>query len=286
MVHVARLQRLVEQLQPLAQPALPSGLIALQVAGVRVGLVQPSVARFIADRVPAINLSGDVLATSDDANDYWARTALLAEAALKLRDAGLITGWRNESLAVGRPALAAIERAACRPLGITTEAVHINGYAGADTLIVARRAAHKQIDPGLWDNLVGGMVAAGETLQQTLEREAWEEAGLRLDAVSVARGRSFQMCRPVAEGLQSEIIHVYDAMVSPKTSLANQDGEVAAIERRTLRQVVEAIEHDEFTLEAGLVTLESLTRRLGPTTSRLFVNQTPEAAFDFRCEST
>ena len=112
----------------------------------------------------------------------------------------MITGWRDEALSVGNPPLAIIERAACRPLGITTEAVHLNAYVDTDTLLVARRAAHKQIDPGLWDNLVGGMVPAGESLQHALAREAWEEAGLQLDRLQVERGRLFHVRRPVTEG--------------------------------------------------------------------------------------
>lgn len=263
MIDAARLQPLIARLQARARPPRPAGLIALRIAGIHVGDAQPAVAGFIAQHVDGFALSGGALVMRDDRVDFDACTALLAEAALKLRDAGLVTGWRNEALAVGRPALATIERAACRALGITSEAVHLNAYADADTLIVARRAPHKQIDPGLWDNLVGGMVPTGETLQQALEREAWEEAGLRLDLASLTRGRSFHVQRPVPEGLQSEIIHVYDAMLAPGTSLANKDGEVAAIERRTLNELVDAIERDEFTLESALVTLESLTRRSG-----------------------
>ena len=112
------------------------------------------------------------------------------------------------------------------------------------------------------------MVPADETLEQALEREAWEEAGLELDRLEVHRGRSFQMRRPVPEGYQSEWIHVYETTLTSDTQCANQDGEVAAIERRPLGDVVDAIERGEFTLEAALVTLESLTRRSGLGSSR------------------
>ena len=68
------------------------------------------------------------------------------------------------------------------------------------------------------------------------------------------------MRRPVAEGLQSEIIHVYDTQLPAEVSLRNQDGEVEAIARRTLTEVVEAIDAGDFTLEAALVMLESMAR--------------------------
>ncbi len=263
MLDCTRLQQLIASLQARAQHPLPAHLIALRIAGVHVGDAQPDVARFIARHVRGFRLSGDVLDLLENAGGIDSRTALLAEAALKLRDAGLLPGWRNEMLAVGDPVLASIERAACRPLGITTQAVHLNAYVNEDSLFVARRSMHKQIDPGRWDNLVGGMVAARESLLQTLEREAWEEAGLRIDPSQLTQGRRFHLRRPVAEGFQSEIIHVYDIVLPPSIRLANQDGEVAAIERRTVNEVVDAIERDEFTLEAALVMLESLTRASG-----------------------
>lgn len=267
---VARVRRLTERLQARARPPLPADLIALQIAGARVGDVQPEVARFVADRIDGFVLDQGVLAIADDTLDIGARTALLAEAANGLRAAGFITGWRDENLSVGTPPVATVERAACRPLGITTIAVHLNAYTDADTLLIARRAAHKQIDPGFWDNLVGGMVPASESLHQALAREALEEAGLHLDHVELQCGRWFQMRRPVAEGLQSEIIHVYDALLPDGVSLQNQDGEVDAIERRTLAEVISAIENDEFTLESALVTLESVTRRVQIDTAAEF----------------
>jgi len=265
-VNEARLRQLGERLQARARPPLPAELVPFHVARTHVGDAQPAIARFVAERVPGFVLNNGVLAMRDSALNINARTSLLAEAAEHMRTGGLITGWRDELLAVGNPAVAKIERAACRAFGITTEAVHLNAYASREALIVARRAAHKQFDPGLWDNLVGGMVAADESLHKALTREAVEEAGLHINLLELQRGRSFQMLRPLPEGLQSEIIHVYDALVPEEVSLQNQDGEVDAIERRTLDEVINAIENGEFTLESALVTLESVTRRAGVDT--------------------
>ena len=256
-----KLQRLIIRLQARAQPPLPRGLIALIIDGKRVGNAQPAVARFVAEKIDGFRLSEETLVLADSTLDFEARSKRLADAARGLRDAGMITGWRDEALSVGNPPLALIERAACRPLGIATEAVHLNAYVDAETLLVARRAAHKQIDPGLWDNLVGGMVPAGESFQHALAREAWEEAGLQLDRVQVERGRLFHVHRPVTEGMQSEIIHTFDTSLPPGLHPHNRDGEVDAIEQRTVDDVISAIERDEFTLESALTTLESIARR-------------------------
>jgi 8-oxo-dGTP pyrophosphatase MutT (NUDIX family) len=261
-----RLIRLAERLQAQAQPTLPADLVPLRIAGQRVGLAQPDVARLLRHLDDFAWKDGELLLV-DRGMDEARRSACLAHAASALREARLLTGWRNERLAVRAsphgPVLAAIERAACRPLGIATTAVHLNAYADDGGVVVARRAAHKEIDPGRWDNLVGGMVPYGESLEEALEREAWEEAGLALDRIEVHHGRLFTLMRPVPEGLQCETIHVYDATLPVGSEPQNQDGEVDAIESRPLAAVVDAIERGEFTLESALVMVESLARRAG-----------------------
>lgn len=260
----ARLLTLAERLQARAQKAPPPELLPFCIGGEPVGRAAPAIVQCVAS-LAGYGVRGGALHL--DAGDSAAeRSGHLAQAAIRLRDAGLLTGWREEQLAVpggdGR-VLATVERAACRALGITTDAVHLNAFADDGMLLVARRAAHKAIDPGLLDNLVGGMVPAGETLEQALEREAWEEAGLELDRLEVHRGRSFHVRRPVPEGWQSERIHVYETVLSSDAALANQDGEVQAIKRCALPDLVAAMEQDHFTLEAALATLESLLRRAG-----------------------
>jgi hypothetical protein len=71
---------------------------------------------------------------------------------------GFIPGWRNERYRIADAF--EIERAAARPFGLTTQAVHLNGIAG-DRMWLARRSPSKQIDPGMLDNLVAGGISAG-----------------------------------------------------------------------------------------------------------------------------
>jgi len=267
LTEVARLRALQARLLARAQQAAPRDWLPVVMAGAEVGMCSPEVASFLASSTPHFALADYRLLLLDDGLDAGGRSALLADCALRLRDAGLLRGWRDEPLDI-RPTpeaapMAVIERAACRTLGITTVAVHLNAFTPGGELIVARRADHKQIDPGLWDNLVGGMVPAGETDEQALSREAQEEAGLDLRAVPLARGGRVHVTRQVPEGFQSEIVQVFDGVIADSAGLRNQDGEVAAIEARPRAAVVAAIERDEFTLESALVTLDALLRRAG-----------------------
>jgi len=243
----------------------PDDWLPVVVGGHEVGVANPDIATFLGTEAHRFVLLDYRLVAEDEGLDFAGRSALLAGAAAALREAGLVRGWRDELLDV-RPhpdhvPIATIERAACRALGITTTAVHLNAFTPDGDLVVARRALHKQIDPGLWDNLVGGMVPAGEPEVAALAREAVEEAGLDLAPLAPRRGGRVHVTRLVPEGYQSEIVQVFDVVLPEAVHLANQDGEVAAIERRTLDQVLEGIEEDRFTLESALVLLDGLRRR-------------------------
>ncbi len=267
MTDATRLRALQAPLLARAQQPAPRDWLPVVMAGSEVGVASPEIASFLAADTPHFTLTDYRLVLLDDELDARRRSALLHDCSLRLRDGGLLTGWRDEPLDVrdepGAAPLATIERAACRTLGITTTAVHLNAFTPAGDLIVARRAAHKQIDPGLWDNLVGGMVPAGETETQALAREAQEEAGLDLAPLALVRGGRVHVTRRVPEGFQSEIVQVFDVVLPDGLELANRDGEVATIERRPVDSVIEAIERGEFTLESALVTLDALLRRAG-----------------------
>ena len=231
----------------------------------QIGVTSPETASFLATHEPQCLLLDYRLVFDEPNDDVAARTVLLDRVAHRLRDAGIVRGWRHEQLDVrttsaGAP-LATIERAACRALGIPTYAVHMNAFDQQGRLVISRRADDKPIDPGFWDNLVGGMIAAGEDELSALGRETKEEAGLDLAQLTLIRGGLVRERRPVAEGYMVESVQVFDTVLPPGVSPRNEDGEVAAIETRTVDDVLASIARGEFTLEAALVTLDALMRR-------------------------
>ena len=79
------------------------------------------------------------------------------------------------------PVLAQIDRGAIPSFGVVAAGVHLNGLVRrADGLHVwiARRAADKLLDPGKLDHITAGGVPAGLTPEQTLVKEAEEEAAI------------------------------------------------------------------------------------------------------------
>jgi isopentenyldiphosphate isomerase len=150
--------------------------------------------------------------------------------------------------------LAAIERGVVRVLGLRTFAVHLSGRAADGRAWVQQRAFDKATDPGRWDTLMGGQMAAGESIVTTLERETAEEAGLALSQLDgLTRGPDVMIRRPVTEGWMDERIAVFRATLAQGATPSNRDGEVvrfACLEQALLRQRLAA---GDFTLEATLI---------------------------------
>jgi len=177
----------------------------------------------------------------------------------ELAQEGFIPGWRNERCRVAD--LFEIERAAARPFGLTTIAVHLNGIVG-EKMWLARRASTKAIDPGLLDNLVGGGLTAGLSPEQVLLKEAWEEAGIPAElARSATLGGSATILREVPEGVQSEVIHVYDLELPASFQPRNQDGEVSEFKLVAF----DAVAGEQLTLEAELAIQDYFSRARVPS---------------------
>jgi 8-oxo-dGTP pyrophosphatase MutT (NUDIX family) len=211
--------------------------------------------------------------------DCGARTAALEEVTRALAGEGQLSAWRDERYAVaagfGAAPLVDIERAAARYFGVRTYAVHVNGLvhsgSGGVEMWLARRSRTKAIDPGLLDNLVGGGIATGYGVLDTLRKEAWEEAGIPAGVAARARPQgSIDICRPQPQGLQRETVFVYDLELDAGFSPANQDGEAVEHRQLTLSDAARLIAADDgddaVTADASLVILDCLLRHgaLGP----------------------
>jgi 8-oxo-dGTP pyrophosphatase MutT (NUDIX family) len=124
---------------------------------------------------------------------------------------------------------------------------------------VQQRAFDKPTDPGMWDTLVGGLVPAGERREHALERETWEEAGLRFAQVQGLRyGGRLHTRRPfreLAHGYVVETIDWYAATLPDDVAPQNQDGEVAGFRCMPPQEASALLQQDAFTIDASLVLL-------------------------------
>ncbi len=243
-----------------ARPRVALFLGASDEPSTRIGSIEPAVA-------DALRAAG--LALRPIGSGYGIEGPLdpsLAAIAQGLHEQGIVAHWRSEFLAVrdaGGRHVGAVERSAVRALGIATEAVHLIGLAEVGGGIwVQQRAFDKATDPGCWDTLMGGQVAAGESIAATLERETAEEAGLVVAGLlKLERVPSIEIKRPVADGYMIERIEVFRAVVPAGVEPSNRDGEVERFECLDEDALGARLSADQFTLEATLILGAELERR-------------------------
>ena len=161
-----------------------------------------------------------------------------------------------------------VERAAVRPLGISTQAVHLVGQASDGRFWVQQRAFNKPNDPGQWDTLMGGMISGADTLDSALARETWEEAGLQLSQLKdLARGGRLEIRRPCDDGGGTgyviERIDWYHCTVPDGLEPVNQDGEVERFVLMDASDMLERMHKHEFTREAALIQADLLVANPG-----------------------
>lgn len=244
---------------------LPLFMAAEQVGWIRQGDV-PLLAQW--PDVFDIDAAGVALTARFDV-DANTRSAALATVIGALAGQGRILGWRDETYAIrntfdGAP-LAFLERAAARFFGTMTYAVHLNGivkYADrAPQLWIARRSATKATDPGMLDNVVAGGIGWGFSIEETIVKECWEEAGIEAALAERAEaGRTVHVLQSLPEGTQAEQVFVYDLPLPDDFAPRNQDGEVGEHRLARIDEVARWIEDGEMTVDASLATLDCLLR--------------------------
>jgi hypothetical protein len=198
------------------------------------------------------------------------RTAALEPVCRSLAASGHVRGWRNEHYAIRNEfdaaPLALIERAAARFFGSLTFGVHVNGIvAGGDgdgpRLWLARRSLAKFVDPGKFDNVVGGGIGWGYGVMETLVKECAEESGIPPSLASRATpGRRVSVLAEIPEGLQWEQIFTYDLPLPADFVPRGEDGEVSEHRLVGLDDALGLIAHAELTTDAALVTLDWMLR--------------------------
>lgn len=259
--------RLVRELAPPRGPYRP-----LRVEESAAGWLDDARAARLARMSEVFEVHRESVRFVDGLDDEKARSGAVDRVARELEAAGELTAWRHERYAVapefGATPWFLVERAAARYFGIHTYAAHVNGVVRGNQGVrmwLARRSDAKSIDPGMLDNLVGGGIAAGQTIAATVVKEGWEEAGIpALIACLACPAGAVRICRGQPDGLHRETIFVHDLWLPADFTPAGQDGEVVDHRLVTLPEAVRLIAKDAgfdaVTADASLVILDFLIR--------------------------
>lgn len=196
------------------------------------------------------------------------RPESLPAAARSLADTGLFR-WRNEDFDVRAtpdgPALARIDRGGIPTFGLQAFGVHVNGLVHRSDglhLWIARRARDRLLDPGKLDHIVAGGVPAGLGPNETLIKEAAEEAAIPAQLAEQARQVAligYAMARP--EGLRRDWLYCYDLTLPADFIPQAADGEVEAFELWPVDRVLETVRTtDDFKFNVNLVLIDLFIR--------------------------
>ncbi len=151
-----------------------------QVAGQVVVSVSPMLAPHAAEAVALLIRAHPGLAVYLEITDR-----LPEDNRATLHRAGMIGPARKELMALRLvpegPELAVVDRSAMRMLGLWVHKVHVNGLEkneGPPQVWLSRRAAHAEWNANRFDTLIAGGCAAGQSLEETVRLEGWQEAGV------------------------------------------------------------------------------------------------------------
>lgn len=252
-------QALQRRLAAACQLAPAEGQV-LHLNGRAIGWLSPGRAEHLLQSWPRLQVRDDGLHWQGQGADAQALSEEIGAVALKLREQGLIKGWRNELYRCeaepvdarrGR-ALFRLERAAFRFLGLRSRAVHVNGWTADGRLVCGRRATTKATDPGALDNTAAGGLGADEAPLDCARRELLEEAGLPLEHSRKLQWRGLiHSRRPEEGGLHDELLHVYSLRLPAGFEPRNGDGEVSEFLSLSRAELQSRL--DEFSPDAAAV---------------------------------
>jgi 8-oxo-dGTP pyrophosphatase MutT (NUDIX family) len=246
----------------------PARVVPLFAAGERIGLLRRDNAAVLGQFSDVFAVGADevnLIATGDVATVSCAIDAVVDALVAENR----VPKWRNETFDVaprwGMAPVFRLDRGAVPYFGTRAYGVHLNGYVREGDglrLWVGRRSPDKQIAPNKLDNLVAGGIGNGHGINQTLVKEAEEEAaipaGLIKHAVPVG-AVSYRM--ETRLGIRDDVLFVYDLETPPDLVPKNRDGEIVDFELMPASQVLQRIRATtDFKFNVNLVMLDFAVR--------------------------
>jgi 8-oxo-dGTP pyrophosphatase MutT (NUDIX family) len=207
--------------------------------------------------------------------DFDALSAAVDGVTEKLVAERRVPKWRNEFFAVapvwGEKPIFKLDRGAVSFFGVRAYGVHLNGYrndGGVLRLWIGRRAPDKKVDPDKLDNLVAGGIGYPHGIEDTLVKEAEEEADMPAGLVARATRTGFVSYRMEwGEGVRDDQLFVYDLEVPADFTPENTDGEIVSFSLMDARDVVERVRlSDDFKFNVNLVIIDFALRHglIGP----------------------
>ena len=235
-------------------------LLDFVVDGITVGKVTPSKAKLLSEvdagegSVFAIK-DGTVELTPVAGKTADTRTLAVSKVMEKLRDDGVVTGWRDELYPVAETfysePLFLMERGTVALLGIREYGVHVNGLvqenpAEAPKMWLGRRSATKSKYPSMLDHIAAGGQPEGIGLFDNVVKECYEEAGIPVDmtmaGIHAAGGISYEFYSKSKDQVTRAVMFNFDLYLPPDFKPEPVDGEMSEFMLWDVKQLKESMD--------------------------------------------
>lgn len=246
----------------------PAGLIPFRIGAAQVGWVEPDLAQALAFRPRDFHFDAQGVALAGRLRSPGTRAEALAAALPGLASGGFLR-IRRELFDVREtstgPVLATLDRGAVARFGVISQGVHVNGYVrrpDGPWLWMGFRARNKPVAPGQMDNMIAGGIPAGLSPDETLVKEAEEEASVPADlAVRAQRTGRVSYILANDEGLRRDVLHCYDLELPEGFTPTPNDDEVERFELWPAARVLDAVrETDGIKFNVNLTLIDFFVR--------------------------
>jgi 8-oxo-dGTP pyrophosphatase MutT (NUDIX family) len=258
-------QRHIDACNDLASPA---GLIPFRIGAAQVGWLGPDLARALTFFPRDIHFDAKGAALAGRLRSPGARTEALAGIARSLSERGHFK-LRDEPFDIRAtpegPSFATLDRGALPAFGVAAQGVHVNGRVMRPDglhLWVGWRSRDKAVAPGKLDNLVAGGIPAGLSAEETLVKEAAEEASLPPELALRARrvGRISYVMQEET-GMRRDVLHCFDLDLPEGFQPKPNDDEVERFELWPVARVLAAVrDTDDVKFNVNLVLIDLFLR--------------------------
>jgi 8-oxo-dGTP pyrophosphatase MutT (NUDIX family) len=201
--------------------------------------------------------------------DVDARSQAVHAALVKLAERGDVRQPRGETYGISEswtaPTRLRLDRGLVPMFGAKSYGVHVNGFVRGDDglkMWIGRRAPDKRVAPDKLDHMVAGGLAHGYSVDETVVKEAAEEADVP-DALA-RRAKPVGALTYVTEleqGLRDDTLFLFDLELPADFVPRNTDGELTGFELWDVADVMARVrETDDFKFNVAPVLIDFFLR--------------------------
>ncbi len=247
----------------------PTAYRPFRIDGVQVGRVTDAGASLLAPFPDVFQVADGAVDLHPGLGDLDARSAAVHDVIVQLADRGDVRQPRGETYGISEgwnaPTRLRLDRGLVPMFGVKSYGVHVNGFVpGPDGLKmwIGQRAPDKRIAPNKLDHMVAGGLAHGYSVDETVVKEAAEEADVP-DALA-RRARPVGALTYVTEleqGLRDDTLFVFDLELPTDFVPRNTDGELTGFELWDIDAVMARVrDTDDFKFNVAPVLIDFFLR--------------------------